>query len=749
MNRCGKNRKPTVHRELSSARKWSFRIVTALLIPFLFFVSVEMALRLGGMGYPTAFVISSDANPGYFVDNYRFAWRFFPRALARSSQPLVVAQSRPSGTKRILVLGSSAAMGDPEPAYGLPRVLETLLEHRYPNQDFEVINAAVTAVNSHVVLPIARDCRRLQADAWVIYMGNNEVHGPYGAGTVFGGNRTPLWLIRSGLALRRTRIGQLFSGEWSTLGAVPKSWGGMTMFLDHRVRHDDPAMQRVYKHFAKNLADLVDTATAEGIPVVIGTVVGNLKDCGPFASLHGAGCSEAGLAQWRSHFDQGRSAQSAGRFDEAIVQYQKADRIDPEYAELPFRSAECYLALGQLPEAQRCFRRARDLDALRFRADSTINDLIRSVASERLDDGVHLIDATRELAERSPDGIVGDNFLYEHVHLNFAGNYLLAKLFAQKLAGVLQLEADGTLVEDWPSEQDCADRLGLTPFHQLVVLRELRTRLRSAPFSTQPHHDARLAKLDADITALNAAITARGARASIEQYRQLIEGDPDDWVLRKQFGLLLESTGDLDGAIDQLKRVTSKLPHHPDGFYRLGAMLNRAKKWQEAEQALRTALTLRPEYAGAANSLGIALSHQQRFEESYRQFRRAVELDPGYAEAYVNWGLVLANQNDIQSAVKQYHLALKADPDYLPAHLKLGEHFVAAGKYEQAEPHYSAAVRLKPNDAAARVNLGLLYLKRNQAAKAIQELQCAVDLDSNNHLARQALERARRMNSNK
>ena len=102
-------------------------------------------------------------------------------------------------------------MGDPEPAFGLPRVLEALLELRFSDQEFEVINTAMTAVNSHVVLPIAWDCRVLDADAWVIYMGNNEVVGPYGAGTVFGGRAMPLWLIRCGLALHRTRTGQLLA----------------------------------------------------------------------------------------------------------------------------------------------------------------------------------------------------------------------------------------------------------------------------------------------------------------------------------------------------------------------------------------------------------------------------------------------------------------------------------------------------------------------------------------------------------
>ena len=39
----------------------------------------------------------------------------------------------------------SAAFGDPQPEFGLCRVLEALLEGRYPEQHFEVINTAMTA----------------------------------------------------------------------------------------------------------------------------------------------------------------------------------------------------------------------------------------------------------------------------------------------------------------------------------------------------------------------------------------------------------------------------------------------------------------------------------------------------------------------------------------------------------------------------------------------------------------------------
>jgi hypothetical protein len=103
--------------------------------------------------------------------------------MARTPQPVVFTPRKATGTTRIFVFGESAAMGDPEPAFGLPRMLQAMLELRFPSNRFEVINVAMTAINSHVVREIARDCVPLEGDVWVVYMGNNEVIGPFGSGT--------------------------------------------------------------------------------------------------------------------------------------------------------------------------------------------------------------------------------------------------------------------------------------------------------------------------------------------------------------------------------------------------------------------------------------------------------------------------------------------------------------------------------------------------------------------------------------
>src|SRR5438132_3573137 len=58
-------------------------------------------------------------------------------------------------------------------------------------------------------------------------------------------------------------------------------------------------------------------------------------------------------------------------------------------------------ALTNLSQAQRCFGLARDFDALPFRADSRINEIIEKIASEHAGPGMDRLDAVRVLDRKS------------------------------------------------------------------------------------------------------------------------------------------------------------------------------------------------------------------------------------------------------------------------------------------------------------------------------------------------------------
>ena len=267
-----------------------------VLAPALFLLVLEGALRLFGYGYPTGFFTHLQVGGRDFVvNNPSFSLRFFPPQLTRWPPRVMMEAKKPTNTIRIFIVGESAAMGDPEVAFGAGRYLEVLLNERIPRKHFEVVNVAITAINSNVILPIAQDCASQDGDVWIVYMGNNEMVGPFGAATVFGSQAPPLAMIRLNLLIQRTRIGQLFTAAIRKLRAksTPASWGGMEMFLGNQLPPDDPRKEVVYKNFERNLDDIVRTGVNSGAKVLVSTVAVNLKDCPPFGSLPGDHSAEA------------------------------------------------------------------------------------------------------------------------------------------------------------------------------------------------------------------------------------------------------------------------------------------------------------------------------------------------------------------------------------------------------------------------------------------------------------------------
>lgn len=703
---------------LSRRKLWCFRLLVAIGVPLVFLGATELILRLVGFGYPTGFLLPAQRDgQKVFVQNDRFGWRFFGAAMARIPVSFCLPQVKSSSTVRIVVFGESAAMGDPQPRFGLPRMLQAMLELRYPGTHFEVVNAAMTAIDSNVILPIARDCAVTDADIWVIYMGNNEVVGPFGAGTVFGQQVPPLPLIRADLALKATRIGQLIDTLRWEIQKPPldeSEWGGMEMFLNQQVRADDPRMNTVYDHFARNLLDIIKAGRHSGAGIVVSTVAVNLKDCGPFASEHRRGFTDADKSKWGLLYQKGIAAQSVGKIQEAAEWYRGAAQIDDDFADLRFHQGCCALALGETADAQRQFAAARDLDTLRFRCDSRLNDLIRQTVSNYDDPRVVLVDAERAFAEQSPAGLPGNDLFYDHVHPTFDGNYLLARTLAPKLENLLpeKIVARVAAGQPWPSEADCARRLAWSNWDKQEALTDMFSRLGKPPFTDQLDHDAQVQNLKAALVRLIPATQPQGIKAAQNACETALDAAPDDPILHEQLASLDQLSGDLEGAVTNAQFAVSLLPASSEDWSQLGAILAKQRKYEDAAAAFRSAFQLDPDDVWALQNLAQSLKDLGRRDEAIREYRHALAVNPRFGLAWLGLGQMFDDMGRKAEAEDCYRKALLNRIDHLPELLILARFCESHGWYEAAAVNYDDAIELSPSDAT-------LYIEAGQSLDAL------------------------------
>jgi tetratricopeptide (TPR) repeat protein len=530
----------------SGARKWAFRlapIILLLLLPVL----LEGALRLFGVGYSTSFLVREG---DYWMPNEKFAQQFFgPRATSRPVYFKVPVQKAPD-TIRIVVLGESAAMGTPDPAFSFGRILEVMLESRFPAKRIELINAAMRGIDSHIVRRIALDCARLKPDVFIVYMGNNEVIGLHGPEP--GGSRLSqtLWVMRAGQFLKSARLGQILQkAKGERLKAEGKNQD-MEFFRKNRLQPDDWRREALRRNFAANLRDICRV----GPKVIVSTVPVNMKDFPPLGSLPG---------QWN--------------------------------AEEQFR-----LALSETNRAPEYYQRALDWDALQFRADTRLNETIRQVATN----DPPLVDAVKTFAE-ADGGIPGAKLFRDHVHPTFEGDYLLAREFFWAVVRLYVLTPMATI----PSRDECARLLAYTEWHDAQIQLAMADLTSRPPYHDQLNYKERQARAEKLARERLAQLTVPQVEVALEISRAAVKRRPDDWLLRNNCAQLYQALGRPAGAVEHLDAIVKLFPNVASFQILLGQALAAAGRFDAAIIHFENALKLDPQDQRAQQSLAQA---QQR-----------------------------------------------------------------------------------------------------------------------------------------
>jgi tetratricopeptide (TPR) repeat protein len=715
-----------------SKRRLLFLRVAALLLPFVAVGMIELGLRLGGYGFdPHFFKRLKIGGEDYLIQNDAFSYRFFPPENARNPGVLRMKAVKPPGTFRIFIFGESAAMGDPEPSYGPARYTEAQLRAKFPEAKFEVVNVAFTAINSHVILPIARECARHDGDLWIIYMGNNEMVGPYGAATVFGRRAPPLAYARFITAIQTTRIGQLAVALARKLHGGEKfsSWGGMQMFLQNQVPPHSPLKENVYHNFEKNLDDIVHAGLGSGAKVLLNTVAVNLRDCPAFASLANTNLAPADLMRFGQYFTNALQADAARDAAGAEKYYAQAAQLDETFAELQYRWGQCLLRQTNFSAAREHLQLACDDDASPFRTDSRLNDIIRAEAKKNPDHGLVVFDAA--------DTLCGDETFYEHVHFDFAGSYRTGLAWAQQVEKMFP--PDIRRHDGWLTQEESDSALGLSDWNRVAVWEHMAGRLSAPPFAGQPGNNNRATALQARVRALRSRMDTNSAALARENFQRQLARTPDDFFLRENFMLFLQSIGDATSAVAEGRRVHDLIPHDYVPYFQLGRLLAGQRQWSEAESDLRAALKIHPALTEGWQELGNVLAAQQRYSEALHSYGIAREQRPQDGQTIFRMGKVYALMHQPEAALRSYREAAKLEPLNWEIHFQLGGALDEANRMDEALAEFGAAARLNPDSSRTHFNYGVLLAKSGRLEEARQEFSESLRLEPSYKNAQEAL----------
>lgn len=302
---------------------------------------------------------------------------------------------------RVFVMGGSSAQGFPYSPNGtFSRYIRDRLDLIYPDKYIEVINLGITATNSYTIRDLTPGVLEQKPDLILIYAGHNEYYGAFGVGSTenIGKSRE---LVNFLIWLNKFKSVELLRNGINTLMTIFHSEpekdihrGGTLMarlVKEQWIPFNSESYNIGIEQLKGNFEDILQMTKDAGVPVVIGTLVSNLKDQKPFISV-GIGINE------------------------------NADSV--------YLKAQLQLRLGNMHLADSLFRFAKDFDALRFRAPEKINEIIKRLA---LNFNCGFVDVDSVFNANSPYGIVGNNLIVDHLHPSFNGYLLMGKIYFEAI----------------------------------------------------------------------------------------------------------------------------------------------------------------------------------------------------------------------------------------------------------------------------------------------------------------------------
>jgi len=461
----------------------------------LLLVLIELALRGFGYGPELGLVVTRGRMDDIGIMGLNpLAWeRFTLRPIERrpgegTLKSFDFLDPKPPGVFRIFFIGGSSVQGVP---YGrnatMCAFLETLLQAAWPDVRVEVINCGVSAVNSYSLRAWTPELMQYQPDLLIVYAGHNEFYGFYGPGSLHGVG-TSRRAVLAHMWFRELRLGQVVRDAVNAVRSSPPPETAATlmelMARNRLIRLDSPTYTACRENFRANLDDIVHAAQAEGVPVVLCGLVSNERDLVPMVSANREGLGNDRLARWREPFQQASAMIAASRWDEALTALTAAAQIDDTHAELVYRMAQCHEKSGRFDEARKLYRRARDLDALRFRATTEFNEVIRGAAASR----AAYVDTVAAFEAACPNGLIGWNLVTDHLHPTARGHYLIARAICESLAAnreklALRPMPPGALV----SSEDAAERQGCDELTELVASLQILKLMAAYPFAGSPN----------------------------------------------------------------------------------------------------------------------------------------------------------------------------------------------------------------------------------------------------------------------
>lgn len=708
-------------------------------MPLIILLLLEGGLRLISYGDNLKLFITNpiEGYEEFLIVNPGAGKKYFQKLEYTAPPNDIFLREKPEETFRLFVMGSSTVVGFPyKENLMFSRILHKQLQEAFLGKHIEIVNTAITAINSFTLRDYTKEIMKYKPDGVLIYAGHNEFYGAFGVGSNENMSKSPR-LTRLHLWFMDFRFYQLFRNiTSSTLGKIAsgksKQVHGTLMKRivgDKDIPYDSDNYHLAMSRYRQNMDKLISQFSEKNIPVFLSEVISNVKDIEPLSYL------------------------STTQENEAMKAY---------------RTAEANYEKGDYLSAKELYNKARDLDGVRFRASGEVNQIIGELSIKY---STNLVSMLQAFEDNSPHGIIGGNLLTEHVHPNISGCFLMAETFFSEITGSGILGTlDMNLIHSanyYKSNWGYTTLDSLSAYH---LIANLMTHWPFAPFDSEAA-DYRLSykpvsELDS-IAFLSMAdpnqgindmridlakdYAARGKhQAAYWEYESLLRTNPYRAINYRDAASSLIPLGDLPLALEYFQEsIKYKASFYAS--YRMGEIYLIKGDYKGARKSLEKAFSLASDNKDKIKTLGklfMACTYGNQIEDArsiasqLRKYDAAQFLNispkkytyqnyiPFQTKAQVMAAQELISENKPAEALYLLERSLENYDSHM-AHRLIGEIYRQMGNFPKAELHMEKVYNEFKFDPRFLSDLILLQLSLENSSRANELFKQLLSIEEN------------------
>jgi tetratricopeptide (TPR) repeat protein len=224
---------------------------------------------------------------------------------------------------------------------------------------------------------------------------------------------------------------------------------------------------------------------------------------------------------------------------------------------------------------------------------------------------------------------------------------------------------------------------------------------------------------------------ARDIPKALEASRKALEAYPKDRTLRTTQALLLGQNAQTDQAVAQLRQLLDGTPADFEIQLDLAQVDEQGRRWADAEQAVHAAESIAPQPSDKETAgflLGAIFERQKKFDLAEEQFRQVLKENPRNPSVLNYYGYMLADRGvRLEEATDMIKRALAEDPMNAAYLDSLGWAYFKQNKFSEAEDPLRQAASRESHDPTILSHLGDLYSKTGKDDLAATQWQKSVD----------------------